>query len=222
MKQVIHSKLENYTWTVENGLNINPVPMDSVTVNKVNDYLSVQMNGSKPFGGALVTCKLPPPPDVASYPFIGFDFDIYLPEPTVQLIRNLECDWKGSFVSAPNSTTKIQNVADMSAQLASAKGIWQIDDAKPSWIDTPIKDTLPVETWKHYAMRFQMDYVNKKASYLSVNDGQVPTALQSLPFLTTNWAAVSAAQFQLDLDKTPGGLAARYKNVTVTFSDSPF
>lgn len=226
MKLVVSNlELLKNGWTVVNDSSVNSVPMDSVNVAQIEDYLSVSMVGSKPYAGAMVACKLPPPVvEGVTWAYVGLDLEVFLPQETLSFARCIETDWKGAFASAPSGGT-LANVYDGSAQINLAEDMWQVD--KPNnggWVDSGVKPgDLDADNWNPISIRYALSPTGLTVVSIETNEAGVETVPPTvLPLLVTNWAAVSAVQLQLDLNNAAAALWARYRNVNVTFSDEAF
>lgn len=231
--KIVYNNLEKYPWQVVNDTTVNPVPMTSVSTQLVNGHLGVTMAGPQ-YGGALIACKLPTPviPGTTQFPYSGLDFEAFVDDDSMSLLRCFESDLKAVWNAAPAGQS-IPNCMDGSFQVNLAEGgMCQIDNAVPTWVDTGIKSVpawldnsvqqVPILTpnaWSGFSLRHSIDGSN--FSFLSINSEPIPVTLRPLPLLNTNWASVLAVQFQLVL-QVAGTVTVRYRNVTLTVSDSPF
>jgi len=134
-------------WTLETGPNINPIPADSFVGTHMGDSSYRITNvSSKAYGGALLTNKRQVPMLQGSTMnqvfYAGLDLEFLISSADLPFLWAHETDVKACVQGAPNSSTKIPNVFNWSAQVNMGKGgMFQIDaiPGKPGWVDTGIK-----------------------------------------------------------------------------------
>lgn len=224
----IDPNLESQPWKIVNDQSVNPVPVDAMFAEKINDELEVFISSSKPYGGALAHCPRPVPMiNGTVLPYLGLDMQVKIPAAAAQLMRCLETDCKVAVISAPNGATPIQNLCDFSTQIKLFDGNKiQIDDQNQHWIDTGLAvPSLPIDTWFSWSGRFKIDVANKKFSVLAfiINGATytVPQTLQGLNWQTTNWGQAVEPSLQLDDNTVPGAFAVEYRGITLIWDDQP-
>lgn len=230
--KLILDGLESKQWVTQIGSTINSVPAQAFVATPIfsgpTAGLRITNYSTVTNGGGLVTLKFTDPSIlgvIAEAPYGGFDFDFFWRDEDAALISRLEFDTKISRVAA--GSTPIANTDDLSAQLnGSEGGMLQIDNGSQQWADTGIKPGMPpVNQWTHFSIRYFRDLANGKFSVSSASiggvSGQVPSTMQGLPLLTSNWAAVLALQFQTEL-YAPGVASFIVRNVTATYADETF
>lgn len=216
---------DSSAWGLQTGLNVNPVPSLSFNGSSQPDGSLLVTNVlAKEFGGALLANQRPVPsiPGV-NLNYLGLDLKVAFPSLTLFNLGRHEFDLKLCVNSAPNATTPIPNVADFSMQLNFSTGTFQI---RADWADTGIKPaSVAPDVWHALSTRYWYDPVAKVCSILSIGwDGivsAVPTNLQKVPFLTTNWGKTAALQAQNE-GFIPGVVLVKYDAGVLTYSDRPF
>jgi len=187
------------------------------------------VNVTKP-GGGLVSRKIPYDPRMKNLPFSGLDLEFMLVGGS---FARIEVDRKDVSFAPPNSNTKVPNTDDFSSQLNGSIG-WQhqIDDETRKWAKpfgyTPscFKNGPPMMQWIRFSARFFTDYAKNTFSYRSIAicddppfkilDGAGnPLAVSRM---NSNWSPVVDVQLQLK-GSMLGVLTARYRKITVSFSD---
>lgn len=228
--------LHNLSWTSNISTSINPVLADAIlSQNLTGQSLQVSMISSKAYGGGLVSLNQPVPMiNGAPLPYLKMYWKINPSVEAAALARCYECDAKIIFPAAPNSSTQIQNEYDGSAQLNLAEGgMWQIDDATPTWVDTGYKPgPFPAGVWTPFTIVYKLDYTAKTLSVISIAQGNnaayaIPATLQNIAAHNSNWAMyvnnipepLLKIQIQLDCNTTPGAFSAEY-NLDVGWSDT--
>lgn len=219
--------LETQPWLMQTGPNVNPIPADAYIASLLpSGALKVTNVSSKAFGGALVTCKRPLPavPGIP-LPFVGLDMMAYISSFDLPNLARWELDWKGCYIGAPNATTPIPNVPNLSSQLNFSTGQWEIDGNPPGWLPTGFKPTIKPDVWFPISFRYFIDFPNSKFSFLSTTWGMqeftVPGNMQGVPFQVTNWQPVSAVQIQMEV-LNPGSVSTLYQDLAISYSDSAF
>lgn len=195
-----------------------------LTTGSMGGWRMITNTGKAAFAGGLATWLLRPPvlDNGKVLPYIGLDFDIFIPDTDFSNLARCENDLKIVLTAPPNSSTQIFNTYNFSTQFnMSEGGMLQIDNANRTWADTGITGPLVPNEPTHVSLRHFMDTANGRFSVQSMNGQPVPTPMQNLPLQPSNWTPVCAVQLQTELF-APGAVNTLYRNVTVTYSDSPF
>jgi hypothetical protein len=216
-------------WTLETGPNINPIPADSFVGTHMGDSSYRITNvSSKAYGGALLTNKRQVPMLQGSTMnqvfYAGLDLEFLISSADLPFLWAHETDVKACVQGAPNSSTKIPNVFNWSAQVNMGKGgMFQIDaiPGKPGWVDTGIKVPPVPDVWNRLRIRYKADVAAALFSVLSVNGMGIDPGQQNMPLQVTNWQPVAAVQLQNEV-AMPGVVNISYRNIALLYSPDPF
>ena len=227
MFTIVDSGLEKLPWQVVNDKSVNPVPATSFKPEYINGALEIFIEAEQQYGGALAHCARPLPTPFGGnpLPYVGFDLDIFIPDEAAAYMRCLEIDHKISVFDAKGQT--VNNICDFSSQIETFNnGNIQIDNQGMSWTDIGLSTgKLPVDTWFHWAARYNIDVPSKKFSvlYFVINGVQykVPTTLQGLNWDPSNWGQAVEPSLQLDVTQ-PCAFSVKYNNIVTTYSEQPF
>lgn len=233
---ITDNNLELLPWSSNMGPSINPVNADAIISDTLADALEVTISSSKAYGGGLVSLNRPVPiVNGTPLPYFGIDWRVKPSDAAARFNRCYELDAKICFPAAPNSSTQIQNVYDLSTQQNEAEGgMEQIDDSSYKWVDTGYKPAPFIAgVWTPYKVLYKVDYSAKTSSVLYLQVGAdspflVAPNQQGIPAQTTNWAwyiggtpyPLVKFQIQLDDNDIPAGYQVDYQ-VTAYWSDQP-
>jgi hypothetical protein len=218
--------IELYPATINNTVDVNPYPMDDVQIQVVNGELVICMRGHVgPKGelpGALVGFTLPVVNTVLGKQMLysSLEYEIKSDEASLSQIGCVETDLKWCIEAATDPASPIANVMGGDAQ--KHNGAWEIYN---DWVGKTSFHPGPfaANTWTKVALRHAINPSKGQFSFTSIIDGSktfiVPSTLQNMPMLVTNWAA-TGVQIQLCLNRT-GFAVIALRNITVRFSDSP-
>jgi hypothetical protein len=215
-------------WILESGPDINPVPADNFVGVHVGEekQLRIANFSSQQWGGALLACKRKVPMLTGSAMdrliYCALEVDFHISDDDWPFLWAHETDLKCCVHGAPNGQTHIPNIFDLSAQVDMSKGgMFQIDKEGGGWVDTGILIPPVPNRWNHLMVRSKMDIAGGTFSVLSVNEIPIPSELQNVPLLKSNWQPVAAVQLQNEVSK-PGVLIITYDAVSLYWSDQPF
>jgi len=216
-------------WQLETGPGINPVPADLfVGFHSTDQFLRVTNVSTLQYGGALLTCKRQVPlvfPGMEKLFYAALYLEFMLSKFDFENLWAHETDLKAVVQGAPNAATKIPNVFDWSAQVNIGRGgMFQIDQVGGGWIDTGIKIPPVPDVWNALEIFFKADVTSSKFSVTGVTSNgshyNVPTGLQNVPLLSSNWQPVAAVQLQNEVSK-PGVVNITYRKVNLLYSPDP-
>lgn len=215
-------------WQLETGANVNPVPSDSyIGVHLPDNTFRITNSSSQKWGGALLTNKRTVPiisgSTMEQVTYVGMDLEFYIDPNDFGWLYAHETDLKSCVQGAPDPTTKIPNVYNLSGQCnVNRGGMMQIDGiaGKTGWTDTGIIIMPTAGVWNRLQWRYKMDIANKLFSVLSINGNNIDPSQQNLPLQVTNWKPVAAVQLQNEVSQ-PGVLNIQYRHLFLLYSDQP-
>jgi hypothetical protein len=243
------SNLEQLPWVGNNtSPSINKVLADQITPVPLGDSLGVSICSTKPFGGALVSCKRAIPIISGSpLPYYMAEWFVKPSQLAVRFNRVYECDTLFIYPAAPTDVKPgIKQWYDGSFQLNLAEGgMCQIDKVAShnsdgtvtfTWKDTGYKrGPLLADTWTRIQIRYKIDWTKQVLNVLSllVGDG-TPFVIsdpdfKDLPANLNNWSTTIndvprqpfiSQQAQLCIDDTPAAYEVLYR-LNGYWSDKP-
>lgn len=194
------------TWETHTGPEVSGTPNPPLpTATGWSDRLGAREFFVKGPGGADVLYAIHRPVQAKSG-IVHLTFNAMFDENSLSQMRCFEVD-------SILSSNKLKS--NCSSQFNFNSGMLDVSGQDGGWVSTgiPVHKFIP---YQGYAFKYKYSF-DTKYSLLSVTVSEdtyvIPTNLQNLTPITTNWADVLSLQIQLDLDTSGGGFSTFVRKV---------
>lgn len=219
------------TWSVNNTSSVNPINFDFVPPPTI--VPSGSMAGNLLFmasytrnlaGGMLSTNEALPALPGRSFQYIAYNVWQYIPAYPDQTIMRDEMDVKWTLVSG--SSSPLPNQANVSTQINTQTGSWQLDPSGTAWVDSGyIPSTFKTGQWNLFQIRAWSDGKTVwSVTGLRCNQETpfVPgSTFQNIPLVSTNWGTGLHPQLQWEGGNAPFSATVYYSRVQLSVSEAP-